>query len=536
MGNTANAPAGNGRADLNARLSFLELDEKGIASIRDLKAILSEHLPIALDGFYKKIKATPEVSKFFRNDEQIERARSAQLRHWSGISSGEINETYVANVRRVGHTHARIGLEPRWYIGGYALLLEHLIGVLIDELSPKSLLRFGQQTAQNDLKSKIVALVKAVMLDMDLSISTYIEAAEEARLKAEAEQRRIEREAEARSQEAEAERKKVEDAATAERAKVLDAITASLAELAKKNLSHRIARELPSQFERLRTDYNSATGQLDQVLQVVAQRVRNITVATEKILSAADNLSQRTQKTAAALEESAAALEETSISVTSTASSAASMKELIVRTSEKAADGGNIVHEAVGAMSKIEQSSKQIGQIIGVIDDIAFQTNLLALNAGVEAARAGEHGRGFAVVASEVRALAQRSAESAREIKNLVSAAQGNVGEGVRLVTRTGNALGEIVKAIDKVSNVVAEIAAGAQEQAHAISEVSTAVATMDRDTQENAGMAEELSSSTNVLANETSELKTLVAVFKTSSRDNSDHAPIPGQRLRIAG
>jgi methyl-accepting chemotaxis protein len=211
------------------------------------------------------------------------------------------------------------------------------------------------------------------------------------------------------------------------------------------------------------------------------------------------------------------------------------MKDLIIRASEQAADGGNIVHKAIGAMSKIQESSKQIGQIIGVIDDIAFQTNLLALNAGVEAARAGEHGRGFAVVASEVRALAQRSAESAREIKNLVSTAQGNVGDGVRLVTDTGSALGEIVKAINKVSDVMAEIAAGAQEQAHALSEVSTAVATMDRDTQENAGMAEELTSSTNVLATETNELKNLVSVFKLSNQSGSVHASNSDRRLRIA-
>jgi methyl-accepting chemotaxis protein len=308
MGYTTNAPAGNGRAELSARLSFLEHDEKGIAEIRNLKAILAQHLPVGLDKFYDKIKATPEISGFFRNDEQIAKARSAQLRHWSGISSGEINETYVANTRRVGQTHARIGLEPRWYIGGYALLLEHLIGAIIDEYSPKGLVRFGQRTAQTDLKSKIVALMKAVMLDMDLSISTYIEAAEEARLKAESEQRRLQQEAETRQRETEAERKRIEEAAAAERAKVLDTITASLAELAKKNLSYRIASELPPQFECVRTDYNSATGQLDQVLQVVMHRVRNITGAMEQIPSASDNLSRRTQKTAAALEESAAAL------------------------------------------------------------------------------------------------------------------------------------------------------------------------------------------------------------------------------------
>ncbi|HML30624.1 MAG TPA: methyl-accepting chemotaxis protein, partial [Hyphomicrobium sp.] len=211
--------------------------------------------------------------------------------------------------------------------------------------------------------------------------------------------------------------------------------------------------------------------------------------------------------------------------------STSSMQEIITRASSQASDGGQIVGEAITAVSKIEDSSKQIGQIIGVIDDIAFQTNLLALNAGVEAARAGEHGRGFAVVASEVRALAQRSAESAREIKELISTAQDNVSDGVRLVTSTGNVFGEIAKAIAKVNSVMSEISAGAQEQASALSEVSSAVATMDHDTQENAAMAEELTSSTNLLATETSELKALATAFKTSTGDRATQA---GQRLRV--
>ncbi len=521
-------------ADLDGRLSFLELNEQTTAQLRDLKPLLMQHLPIALGRFYDKIKATPGVNHFFADDDQIARATSAQIRHWSAISSGAIDATYVANVRRVGQTHAKIGLEPRWYISGYALLLDHLFGVIVEEGRPKSLINFNRQASAQDLVAKLVALTKAAMLDMDFSISTYIEAAEEARQNAEAERRSIELEAEARLRSAEAERKRIEEMAAVERATVLDIISASLAELAKKNLSHRIASELPAQFARVRTDYNSATAQLDQVLQVLMHRVTNITGAMDQIVSASDNLSQRTQKTAAALEESAAALEETASSIKGTAGSAVGMKQLMTHASAQAADGGHIVSEAVEAMSKIEASSKQIGQIIAVIDDIAFQTNLLALNAGVEAARAGEHGRGFAVVASEVRALAQRSAESAREIKNLVSTAQSNVGEGVRLVTSTGAALGEIVKAVNKVSNVVADISASAQEQAHALSEVSTAVAEMDRDTQQNAGMAEELTSSTNVLTTETSELKSLVAAFKTSNQAGHLGSSL-NQRFRAA-
>ncbi len=529
---TTTLPAQSG-ADLDGRLSFLELDEHTASQLRELKPLLMRHLPIALDKFYAKIKVTPEVSRFFTDDSHINRAKSAQLGHWGAISSGEIDGTYVGNVRRIGQTHAKIGLEPRWYIGGYALLLEHLFEAIIAESRPKSLLAFNQQTAQQNLVAKLVALTKAAMLDMDFSISTYIEAAENARLKAEAERQQVQRDAEARQRAADAERQRIQEAIAAERADVLKVITTALSELSKKNLAHRISDALPAEFERVGGDYNSASRQLDQALQAVMQRIGTITTATEQILSASVNLSQRTQTTAASLEESAAALEETTVSVQSTAVSTTRMRELIARASKQAADGGAIVQEAVGAMTKIEGSSKEIGQIIGVIDDIAFQTNLLALNAGVEAARAGEHGRGFAVVASEVRALAQRSAESARAIKNLVSTAQENVADGVKLVTTTGHVFSDISDAIGNVNSVMTEIAAAAQQQASALSEVSSAVATMDHDTQENAAMAEELTTSTNTLATESNELKSLVTAFETSGTAGSAHPDAP-PRLRV--
>ncbi|HML31052.1 MAG TPA: protoglobin domain-containing protein, partial [Hyphomicrobium sp.] len=307
--------------DLDGRLAFLNLDEKTAAQIRALKPILSRHLPIALDKFYDKIKRTPEVSRFFRGDAQISHARSAQLSHWDTISSGDLNNTYVGNVRRIGQTHAKIGLEPRWYIGGYALLLEELFDVIVEEYRPKSFVNFNQQSAYKDLVSKLVALTKAVMLDMDFSISTYIEAAENARLRAEAEQQQTQRETDLREKEAAAERQRIEEEIAAERARVLEAITSGLSELAKQNLSYRIGTALPPQFERVRADFNSASGQLDQALQVVMQRITGITAATEQILAASENLSRRAQTTAASLEESAAALEETAVSVQSTATS-----------------------------------------------------------------------------------------------------------------------------------------------------------------------------------------------------------------------
>jgi methyl-accepting chemotaxis protein len=175
-----------------------------------------------------------------------------------------------------------------------------------------------------------------------------------------------------------------------------------------------------------------------------------------------------------------------------------------------------VVRKAIEAMTGIENSSKQISQIIGVIDEIAFQTNLLALNAGVEAARAGDAGRGFAVVASEVRALAQRSAEAAKEIKGLISASTGQVAQGVQLVGETGQALTRIVSQVGEINNIVTNIAASATEQAHGLEQVNTAVNEMDQVTQQNAAMVEEATAATQTLAQQTEELARLVSRFRT--------------------
>jgi methyl-accepting chemotaxis protein len=230
---------------------------------------------------------------------------------------------------------------------------------------------------------------------------------------------------------------------------------------------------------------------------------------------ASDDLSRRTEQQAATLEQTAAALDEVTATVKKTASGAAEANTLVNETRANAEHSGDVVRAAVGAMGQIEGSSKQISQIIGVIDEIAFQTNLLALNAGVEAARAGDAGRGFAVVASEVRALAQRSADAAKEIKQLISASSSQVESGVKLVGETGEALKRIGERVGQVSLLVKEIAASAQEQATALSEVNTAVNQMDQVTQQNAAMVEQSTAACHNLARESEELTRLVAKFR---------------------
>jgi methyl-accepting chemotaxis protein len=238
----------------------------------------------------------------------------------------------------------------------------------------------------------------------------------------------------------------------------------------------------------------------------------------QEIASASSDLSRRTEQQAASLEETAAALDEITATVRRSAEGA---KRAFSAASEARADAhrsGEVVGEAVSAMDAIESSSRQITQIIGVIDEIAFQTNLLALNAGVEAARAGDAGRGFAVVAQEVRALAQRSAEAAKEIKTLIATSSAQVGRGVKLVAQTGEALAEIANKVAQIDGLISEIASSSQEQAVGLAQVNIAVNQMDQVTQQNAGMVEEATAAAANLSSESRELTRLVGQFRTRS------------------
>ncbi|MDD2796144.1 methyl-accepting chemotaxis protein [Acidocella sp.] len=298
---------------------------------------------------------------------------------------------------------------------------------------------------------------------------------------------------------------------------VVDSLAAGLERLALGNLQFRLTANFAVEYEKLRGDFNHAMETLEATMGSIAHNTHGVRAGAGEIRQASDDLSHRTEQQAASLEETAAALDEITATVRRTSESANAARDVVNAARADIERSGAVVSDTVGAMSGIETSSRQIGNIIGVIDEIAFQTNLLALNAGVEAARAGDAGRGFAVVATEVRALAQRSADAAKEIKALISASGQQVATGVRLVGETGKARGRIVEQVERLNSLVNEIAASAQEQATGLAEVNAAVNQMDKVTQQNAAMVEQTTAASHDLFAEAEELARLIAQFETS-------------------
>jgi methyl-accepting chemotaxis protein len=315
-------------------------------------------------------------------------------------------------------------------------------------------------------------------------------------------------------------------------ARVVATIGEALEQLARGDLTVRCA-DLGSRYAALRENFNEALSHLDAAMARVNAKGVDIGGSKDEIRKASHELSQRTERQAANLEETSAALDELTVAVRHTAEGAHEAAKRVTSVSTEASRSDQVVAQAIGAMSGIEQSSAEISKIIGVIDEIAFQTNLLALNAGVEAARAGESGKGFAVVAQEVRELAQRSAAAAKEIKAQISRSSDQVVNGVRLVGEAGEALKRISDQINAANDIVSKIAHSASEQDTTLRSISSSLNQLDAATQHNAAMAEETTASAEALATDTEELLNLIRTFQVS---NGSRANDRDGRMRLAG
>lgn len=284
------------------------------------------------------------------------------------------------------------------------------------------------------------------------------------------------------------------------------------------DLTNTIEGDYAGAFKKLQSDANDTITQLTDTVEKIKQSASSVSSGADEIAQGNSDLSQRTEEQAANLEETASSMEEMTSAVRQSSENAGHVTSVAQQARERAQSGGDIVNNAVSAMAEINDSSKKIADIIGVIDEIAFQTNLLALNAAVEAARAGEQGRGFAVVAGEVRSLAQRSAGAAREIKDLIRDSVDKVSSGTKLVNQSGETLNEIVASVQEVERMVSEINRATTEQASGIEQVNQAVSQMDEVTQQNAALVEEASAAAEAMADQSRNLLNLVAFFTVST------------------
>ncbi len=486
--------------EIARRVEFTDLTRRS-RGYAGLEPLLRKTVPQAMSAFYERILAAPETSRFFRDPKHAEHARAAQTRHWDAILAGRADAEYAGSARTIGQTHARIGLEPRWYIAGYALVLERMLSAIC--LRPRK--RFDRD---HDRISAEAAgeLSRRVLLDMDLAIATYLEALQAERDRAEA---------------AKAE-------ADARQAQVVSVLRQALRTLADGDLSASIDASVSDEYASLKSDFNAAVDGLRHALQAVTESASSVSSGSIQLARASDDLALRTERQAATVEETAVTTQRIVGSVEQTAASAAQSAEASSAARRDVEEGVGVVGEATAAMGAIRQSSEDVGRLVTLIDEIAFQTNLLALNAGVEAARAGESGRGFAVVASEVRALAQRSADAAGEIRTVIGRSSAEVSRGVDLVERTGQALGRIGDRVAAVDDLARSMAASAREQADRLAEIQLAIGQIDDITQQNAAMTEQATAASRQLAGEAEALMQNVRRFQLTEVS----AVAPGKRI----
>lgn len=471
------------------RFASFALDLTDTETLKRLRPTIGAALGPALDGLYTNIRANPALKDFFNDEKHMEGAKEAQRRHWLAICNGRFDDDYQERAQRIGKAHARIGLKPIDYIGGYSHVIDHLIGAVVREHLGKPGRLFGRGRPDADgLTKDLCTLVKATLIDVSASLSVYTDSVEGMRNEAET-----------------------------CLAFSLDKLADALGALAEGDLTVSVDTAEFNGNERLATALNLAVTNLSDLISETRRSAETIKSSSREVAQAADDLAKRTEQQATNLEETTAAVNTLNESVRETAASARTTNDTVNHALKDAKSGGKVVEDTQKAMSQIESSAHEMSQIIGVIDEIAFQTNLLALNAGVEAARAGEAGKGFAVVASEVRTLAQRSAEAAKSIKSLIGASSDHVSAGVELVQSTSDVLKRTIAAFDEVSEQVNAITEATQTQAANIDEINASVSYLDQMTQQNAAMVEQTSAAGASLANEADTMAGQVAEFRLS-------------------
>ncbi len=473
---------------LGGRLRFAGLDQDQCDLLRRYRTMLEPHLKAGLRDLMVRFQSMPDCSPSFESDNQVERLHDMQTAHWSVLTDARFDAVYAERVKVLSDTESRMGLDPRWSVAGRAVVLENLLSGLIAQHPPRSLLP-GARKRHQELAAAVKSVVRLVMVDTEIAVSLRFN---ELRIR--------------HNQELARQR---ED----DQAEVTKLFGEALNAFAAGDLTARIGGEVPEAYRELADAFNTAMARIGGSMSATRASVEKAHSVAERMSRENGGLAFASTEQFRRLSDASHRLGDVIHNVRDNSERISAAESAVSQARNAATQSGMAVGEAISAMSDIEQSAEQIGRIIGSIDEIAFQTNLLALNAGIEAARAGESGRGFAVVAQEVRALAQRSADAAREIKNLVNGTKTQVDEGVRMVHRTQEAIEGVVRQVTGISDMIGDVARRTGEHSGDLNHVAVELDAIGMDANR---AAERLSSS----AAEADDLHTVILELGRTVRE----------------
>jgi methyl-accepting chemotaxis protein len=475
---------------LRDRLRFAGLDSDQCDLIRRHRPALQQHLTAGLRDLFHRFQSFPDAARNFDSERQVERLHDLQASHWDVLTDARFDSLYAERVKVLADTESKMGLDPRWHIAGHGVVLEHMIAGLAEELAGRPFLSAAKRRAR-EATELMNALVRLVMVDVEIAVSLRFNA-----LRA-------------------SQQRQLADQRNADKAEVSRLFAEIVEGLAARDLTLRAAVEPDSAHRDIAEALNGALDVLQSEFIVINGKTAAAEASVQVLGDATRRLAGDASGHAEALLTSAAALADLSEGVRSGAAGSRAAEQATASTRLAAEESAEVVGRAITAMADIEKSAERIGQIIGAIDEIAFQTNLLALNAGIEAARAGDSGRGFAVVAQEVRALAQRSADAAREIKTLVSTTKAQVGAGVQMVGRTQDSIGSIARQVTEINAAIATVASQASEHASVLDTVTRDVKGLGARVEQGAGAATQSAESADDLHRVIVELGRTVRDFR---------------------